>query len=103
MTVRRSDTHSPARPSAATGHGLHVSGPLGELIGLFETLTAGPQVTVHVPGAGPGRERDLEPVGRIGDEFQPPTRHGPARLTRHRQNLFAAIRTVEADGTAGPL
>ena len=80
----------PSQAQRGQGHGLRVSRPLGELIGPLEALAAGPQITFDLAGADPGHERGAEPVGRMGNEFQPTNRRGLARLTRHRQNLFAA-------------
>ena len=70
----------PGQAQRGQGHGLHVTGPLGQLIGPLEALAAGPQITVHVLRAGPVREHDPEPVGRISDEFQPTGRRSLARL-----------------------
>ena len=80
----------PGQAQRGQGHGLRVPRPLGELIGPLEALAAGPQVTFDLARADPGHERGVEPVGRIGDEFQPTSRRSLARLTRHRQNVFAA-------------
>jgi hypothetical protein len=73
------DAAAPGQAQRGQGHGLHVPGPLGELIGPLVTLAAGLQVTIDLARADPGHERGVEPVGRIGDEFQPTSRRSLAR------------------------
>ena len=98
VTVRRSATHRPARPSAASAIDSDVAGLLGQPVGALEAVPAGLQVAGLVLGAGPVRERGLELVR--GDQFQAPRRHRPAGLARHRANVFGAARHRRGFGGA---
>ena len=83
-------------------HGGHITGVGGQPVGPLETLPAGLQVAIYVLGASSVRERDLELIGRISDQFQAAGgRHRShpahlARLGRHGANVFATEPTVEA-------
>jgi hypothetical protein len=72
------------------GHGLHVTGLLGQPVGPLVARPARQQIAVLVLGAGPVRERGRKLLRLIGDQFQAARRHDPVCLARHRLNLFAA-------------